>query len=105
MVHKQINSYKHFLYLGPGAEDQYAAQMQLFLSDNTNAKIYFLAEGKTIPSNVKIGSSYRVYSPISRFANFIDTLRNEKPCYFHFNDNTKTANVGTHIEPVGEGED
>ena len=103
--HKQILSYKLFLQLGPYAEDQYAASIQLFMSDDINVYIKFLSERKTIPVNVKIGNYYKVYSPISRFVNFMDTLRNEKPCYFHFNETTKTANVGTHIEPVGEEED
>lgn len=105
VYHKQIASYKVFHNLGTDAENNYAVTIQIFMTDNITAYIKFVTEGKPIPSNVKIGNVYRTYSPIARYMNIMDTLRNEKPCYFHFNEGTKLANLGTHIEPVGEGED
>ena len=69
-------------------------------------QLNFHPDHTTLPENhfdVRNNLVYLQY-PMSMYYNIVDTLRNEKPIYFHW---TRELNMGflrTGKEPVGEGE-
>jgi hypothetical protein len=45
-----------------------------------------------------------VHDWMSSWHQFIDLLRNEKPVFFFYDDDSKTAELRTNKEPVGDSE-
>ena len=80
--------------------------IKCYNDDEFVLQLNFHPDNKTLPENhfdVRNNLVYLQY-PMSMYYNIVDTLRNEKPLYFHW---TRELNMGflrTGKEPVGEGE-
>lgn len=83
--------------------------IRLYWEDRERATLWFYRDGTgSISDNASFMSAgythyYGRFSQ-SQFADFIDILRNEKPVYFHWNDDSKGVFLATGEEPVGEEE-
>ena len=91
----------------PGGRPEEKASA-LLNTANANIYIKFYKEGFKFPGNfnpvIKGRQHFYVHFYYSDYPNIIDLLRNEKPIFFFFNENTKYANISTRKEPIGEGE-
>lgn len=80
--------------------------IKCYNEDDFVLQITFHPDNKQLPENHYDIRNKLVYLryPMSMYYNIVDTLRNEKPIYFHW---TRELNIGflrTGKEPVGEGE-
>ena len=83
----------------------------IFLFDQANVQRAVLVFGNPNPPAQKITEmtntpdrSYLIYLNQTRYAHFIDILRNEAPIILKIALETSTVYLETHFEPVGEGE-
>lgn len=74
-------------------------------STNKTAVLIFLKDGKNLGANyIESNGRYNVYLYASRFPDFIDILRNEKPVIFEITEDLQNAMLRTTKETVGEEE-
>ena len=66
--------------------------------------IYFYPDNVPLPSNRDTVNGIYLYYKLSRFADVITTLREEKPLYLYLDTTKKYGDIGTSIEPIGEQE-
>jgi hypothetical protein len=80
----------------------------LYWDGHARANLWFYlgTDGPTLPNGVidRNGPFYYARFYESQFPAVVDLLRNEEPAYFHWNQTTLGAFVGTAAEPVGEEE-
>jgi len=83
-------------------------QVSILLYDDNNAQIghiIYRPDDQDLPENriTQTGMvflyKHSSYAPVD-----IDILRNEKPLFIQYNDNTKFGFIATSAEPVGEEE-
>ena len=70
------------------------------------AVLWFLPAGTSLPDNYKSPGqdTFFVYYSVDDWAAILDVLRNETPVYFNYREESKTAQIYTGQEPVGEEE-
>jgi hypothetical protein len=70
------------------------------------AFLYFVPPGGTLrPNNKRAGTNtFDIDYWMHSYPQFVDTLRNEKPVYFLYDDFFNRAEVATNWEPIGESE-
>jgi len=66
--------------------------------------IYFYPDSVALPSNQNTINGIYLYYRLSRFADVMTMLKEEKPLYLYFDSARKSGYVGTNSEPVGEQE-
>lgn len=68
--------------------------------------LYFVPEGGSLGTNKKrTGQNvFDIYFWMYSWPHLVDTLRNEKPVYFFYNDSNNTCVIKTSDEPIGEEE-
>ena len=66
--------------------------------------IYFLAGSIRLPKNQLTVNGIYLYYRLSRFADIMTILKDEKPLYLSLNTDTNVGYIGTSSEPVGEQE-
>ena len=66
----------------------------------------FYPDKKSLPPNYHDVNSKLVYLrySMSMYGHILDILRNEKPIYYSYYENSKLGYIRTGKEPVGEGE-
>ncbi len=104
----EIKKYWVHLQAGPTNKNPIQARAIIRCYDGNNfvLEANFYPGKKGIPENrysTKYNLVYLRY-PMSMFSQVLDTLRNEKPIYFRFNEPSKVGFIRTGKEPVGEGE-
>jgi hypothetical protein len=108
MTFVEVSTYKVFAYGGPEGNRGSDATISLGIPDGW-AFLRYYPDGTALPPNSKTThisgkpiyyASYRY----SQLGNTIDLLRNEKPIWFFFRDDTMAAYLTTSSEPVGEEE-
>lgn len=102
---KQANTYAALLYPNP-SPDGNQSRINIYTADGYKLYILFRSDGTSMPANTynsstKIGVAYE---DVSRYAEYIDLLRNEKPVWVTFNEEAKSFVVYASGEPVGEEE-
>ena len=71
---------------------------------NRKGIIYFFPESAELPANnININGIY-LYFRLSRFADVMTILKEEKPLYLNLNTTNLVGYIGTGSEPVGEQE-
>lgn len=98
-----ISSYKVVLY-GEKGTSTIGAFIHCFHNGANVMSCVFYNDENNVPANSK-GPRVDLRYPITKFANVLDVLRNEKPLYFGFIESTKVGYISTREEPVGEGEE
>ncbi len=103
---QKIRTYMVLHYGGPYSETNEKAKVILKLMNKWQVIIYFLPMGTPLKETIKDPSTqwYEVYFSIDTLFNVVDSLRNEKPCYFFYNHSNKKVLIRTSNEPVGEEE-
>ncbi len=84
-----------------------AGSINLYDSHNRHVAILIMRSGPGDLPAAQQGDDglFRVYMQRSAWPDVIDTLRNEKPVYFHFwHGAQNNSHIGTTPEPVGENE-
>ena len=66
--------------------------------------IYFYPDNVQLPSNQNTVNGIYLYYKMSRFADVMTMLKEEKPFYLYLDTTRKSGYVGTGTEPVGEQE-
>lgn len=66
--------------------------------------IYFFPDNVQLPSNQNTVNGIYLYYKMSRFADVMTMLKEEKPLYLYLDTTRKSGYVGTGSEPVGEQE-
>jgi hypothetical protein len=66
--------------------------------------IYFYPDSVPLPSNTNTVNGIYLSFRLSRFADVMTMLKEEKPLYLHLDTTKKCGYVGTSTEPVGEQE-
>ena len=104
-----VTTYRAIVYGGPNGKAGADALVTLGIPDAW-VFLRFYPEGTTLPDNRKATHAsgkfmYYVSYRSAQLSNVIDLLRNEKPIYFYFRDDTMAAYITTASEPVGEEEE
>ena len=82
-----------------------SAEIDCFTDTNERAgAIYFYPDGGTLPANQDTVNGIYLYYFLSRFADVMTMLKEEKPLYLYLDTGNKAGYVGTGTEPVGEQE-
>ncbi|HEY6763457.1 MAG TPA: hypothetical protein VI386_01685 [Candidatus Sulfotelmatobacter sp.] len=72
------------------------------------ASLNFVPQGGTLGTNQKRPGTttplFDIWYWMDSWPHFVDTLRNEKPVFFVFNDSLQAASLKTGWEPTGEAE-
>jgi hypothetical protein len=66
--------------------------------------IYFYPDSVPLPGNQKTVNGIYLHYRLSRFADVMTMLKEEKPLYLYLETTKKYGYVGTSSEPVGEQE-
>lgn len=108
MTFVEVSTYKVFAYGGPEGNRGADATISLGIPDGW-AFLRFYPDGNVLPPNSKTTHMsgkpiYYVSYRYSQLSDTIDLLRNEKPIWFFFRDDTMAAYITTSSEPVGEEE-
>jgi hypothetical protein len=104
-----VNSFdRYVLYYVSGASPAvgvpHEAEIDLFDGSTRAGILYFHPDGATLPANRETVNGIYAYYHLSRFADVIETLREEKPLYMALNTGTGVAYIGSSAEPIGEEE-
>lgn len=97
----RADSYRLYQYAGNGSNTK--AVIRLEEKGGPHALHAYFRDSDTLPNNHVSGNFYFLYYSYDQFQPMMDMLRNEKPIYVHAF-NALTVYIGTHREPVGEGE-
>jgi hypothetical protein len=66
--------------------------------------IYFYPDNVPLPSNRDTVNGIYLYYKLTRFADVMTMLKEEKPLYLYLDTTNKSGYVGTSLEPIGEQE-
>ena len=109
----QITQYKCVLYNEvhrriQNMDIQYNSIITLRGNGNKSVNIFFISDSSPMPQPF-INSANNIgtmYVRASRYSEYVDLLRNEKPLFLEFYSGKSApyCNIRTYIEPVGEGE-
>jgi hypothetical protein len=66
--------------------------------------LYFYPDNVSLPANQSTVNGIYLNYRLSRFADVMTMLKEEKPLYLYFDTTKKFGYVGTSSEPVGEQE-
>ncbi len=81
------------------------AEIDCFTEKGTRAgAIYFLPDTVSLPPNRSTVNGIYLYFRMSRFADVMTMLKEEKPLYLHLDTKNQSGYIGTSNEPVGEQE-
>lgn len=109
MLSYTIDGYSIYHYSQDNTYGQ-SAVINLHIGNLAVASLYFYRDGSPIPASGTSPDGKIIYARFheSRFAEIVETLRNEKPISVYFNPTNKWAWVmvgtGLNPEPVGEEE-
>jgi hypothetical protein len=82
-----------------------SAEIDCFTTDGQRAGIiYFYTDDIPLPENSDTVNGIYLHYRLSRFADVMTMLKEEKPLHLSFYPDRKTGEVGTSWEPVGEQE-
>ena len=98
----QVTAYNYQFHGGPNGYQDYRCILRLKNGSQSVAYVYFLVEGKTIPSDSDTGSWIKMYMPESMIFPVVDQLRNEEPIEVYFASGSGFLRTGN--EPIGEEE-
>ena len=104
-MYTEIKSYRIFLDEGSQKNRSLTAINLFDTADELIGHINFFEEGLQVNEPKDFDHVYLQY-PISKFPYIVDVLRNEKPIFVGYWENTygKYGRICTGKEPVGEGE-
>ena len=97
-----ISGYKVVLY-GEKGGSTIGSYIHCFHNGKGVMTCAFYNDENNVPGNSKHGSVVHLNYPMSKFSYVLDILRNEKPLFFGFIEETKVGYVSTNREPVGDG--
>ena len=101
----QVKTYSYYFW---SSRDHDIPRMNLNLKgvNGEQCFITFPYDDDPLPEAIKTGNNYWFYYREFQFPMLIDMLRNEKPIYVYFNNDSGFPNsqISTTEEPVGEGE-
>jgi len=81
------------------------AEIDCFDSSGKRAgALYFYSGGGRLPQNQDTVNGIYLYYRMTRFADLMSLLQNEKPLYLNLNTDNKVGYISTSNEPVGEHE-
>jgi len=81
------------------------AEIDCFNDENERAGIiYFFPDNVPLLPNQNTVNGIYLYYKLSRFADVMKMLKEEKPLYLYLNTVTSSGYIGTGFEPVGEQE-
>ncbi len=106
----EIEAYAVSLMAGDPGFTNKVAYINLFWGGEQRVNLIFYSDDTHVNEpNVALDlpsgpPSYTGRFAHSQYAAMIDLLRNEKPCFFHWDETAKRIMVSTGPEPVGEGE-
>ncbi|MGA2489596.1 MAG: hypothetical protein ABSF99_05335 [Anaerolineales bacterium] len=81
------------------------AEIDCFTENDGRAGIiYFYPDSVPLPENHYTVNGIYLHYRLSRFADVMTMLKEEKPLYLYFDTTKKFGYVGTNSEPVGEQE-
>ena len=105
-VYNQFDRYVLYYISGatPTVGVPQEAEIDLFDGSERAGILYFFPDGATLPANEETVNGIYVRYHLSRFADVIETLREEKPLYVALHTDTGVAYVGSGFEPIGEEE-
>lgn len=104
IVTKPFERYRIFYQSGP---DSLAARIDCLTATGGLAGIVsFHADGTQVPPNgTTVGNVIFLRFPLSRFADVVDIVRNERPLALRLDTDTRVGFLATTTdEPAGEGE-
>jgi hypothetical protein len=106
IVHRDFTSYVVYYMSGssPAVGVPQEAEIDCFGPSGRAGAIYFFPEAVALPPNQQTVNGIYLYFRLSRFADVMTMLKEEKPLYLHVDTVKKTGYVGTSAEPVGEQE-
>ena len=107
-IFKEISIYQVLGHSGPDGDGLAEASILLTLPD-AFGYMDFYRDGITLPPNKEEVHPtgvpfYRTRYRLAQFGNVVDILRNEKPVFLFFEDETLQAYITTGAEPTGEAE-
>ena len=81
------------------------AEIDCFDSSGKRAgALYFYSGSGRLPQNQDTVNGIYLYYRMTRFADVMSLLQNEKPLYLNLNTDNKVGYISTSNEPVGEHE-
>lgn len=81
------------------------AQIDCFDSSGSRAgALYFFSGSVKLPQNQESVNGIYLYFRITRFADVVSLLQNEKPLFLNLNTVNKVGYISTGNQPVGEHE-
>ena len=105
-VQREFTSYKVYYFSGGSTADRpAAAEIDCFDATSTRVgSIFFYSYDAPLPLAENTMSGIYLHFPVSRFADVMTVLKEEKPLYLNFHGTLKWGYLATAIEPVGEQE-
>jgi hypothetical protein len=105
-VHRRFDRYVLYYISGSSASVGVPQEAEIDLFDGSNRAgiLYFHPDGSTLPANQDTVNGIYAYYEARRFADVMETLREEMPLYVALDTDRGVAYVGSGKEPVGEEE-
>lgn len=102
----EFTSYKVYYFSGDSAAASYAAaEIDCFDATSTRVgALFFHASDAPLPAAESTMSGIYLHFPVTRFADVMMLLKEEKPLFLNFDDTNKWGYLATAFEPVGEQE-
>lgn len=107
-MQEEVKTYGIFVYGGPNGYDDNRAQIALNGDGKQIAWVRFHDPGMAFPEDDIYHGTHsdiiRMHLPTSMFQSVLDILRNEKPVFAVYSEDTSKAMITFSQEKVGEGE-